>query len=193
MTIKEGVLDGVTDAVVITRFHGVYYLPQTWKLFKYPDLACIRLLSPQFPVIHGFPSVIRWVGSRGVQNLASRARLGQDLFWEISRIGSDRIGSDRIGSDRIGSGEEVFKSHGWGSGHPKADLIQPVRSSACCCRLLECPPISNILNCLITPFIPLPRSNKKITKWRVGVRWDNVVDKIVKGLGGDEEDALDCL
>ena len=28
---------------------------------------------------------------------------------------------------------------------------------------------------------------EKITKWQAGIRWDNVVEKIWRGLGGDQE------
>ena len=31
---------------------------------------------------------------------------------------------------------------------------------------------------------------EKITKGRAEIRWDNVVEKIWKGLGGDQEDTL---
>ena len=31
---------------------------------------------------------------------------------------------------------------------------------------------------------------EKVTKWRAGIRWDNVVDKVFKEIGGSQEEAL---
>ena len=34
---------------------------------------------------------------------------------------------------------------------------------------------------------------EKVTKGRAGIRWDNVVEKIWKHLGGDQEEVQYCL
>ena len=68
------------------------------------------------------------VGSRGVQHLAGRAGLGQGGFGKLT--------------GRIWSGQEVFKSHGSGSGRP--DPIRPEGSDPIGAGVL---PLLNLLVC----------------------------------------------